>query len=120
MGMNIIITKTKDFPGDLKNESNFHQPLNVSAQKDRPESSICENRQNEELSSTNLDYQEIKEASVQQSHCNSLDEVVAEIKSGAKNVTIPTKMWNQIVENFVTGGHQDNPGELGQNGAFDN
>ena len=68
---------------------------------------------NEELSSINRDVQQTGGTSLLLSRCNNLDDILARIKLNSKIVTIPDDQLKKAAEDFLKGGHLDNPGERG-------
>ena len=73
--------------------------------------------QNEELFSIDEGSQQTMDTSLQPVHCNSLCDMTAALKSGAKCVEIPDAVWQKVIEGSLITGHLDNPGERGRNGS---
>lgn len=109
--------KIKDCIAFAKCVRNPGSPLIVDAQTVHRESSTCAYHQNEELSSKDEDFPQIKEISLQTMHCNSLDDIWAVPKSGAKFVEIPDDVYQKLIEYALRTGHRDDPGERGPIGS---
>jgi len=95
------------------NQNNCHQQDQINDRTDHEVNSISENLQNEELSSIGKDFQQTKGEFSRQSHCSGLDDVLAQIKSGATTITIPDDVWNRLISDSLSKGHEDTPGKNG-------
>ena len=109
--------KAKEYSVFEGGERNCHQPVNAGEQTIHRGSSIGVCPRNEELSSMDRGVQQTGETSLLLSRCNNLDEILARIKLNPKIVAIPDDQLKKAAEDFLKGGHLDNPGERGRNGS---
>ena len=109
--------KAKEYSVFEGGERNCHQPVNASEQTIHRGSSIGVCSRNEELSSINRDVQQTGGTSLLLSRCNNLDDILARTKLNPKIVTIPDDWQKKATEDFLKGGHRDNPGKRGRNGS---
>lgn len=109
--------KVKDHAIFEEGECNYHQPVNAGEQTIHRESSTGVCPRDEELSSIDRGVQQTGETSLSLSRCNNLDDMLARIKLNPRIVTIPDDWQKKATEDFLKGGHLDNPGERGRNGS---
>lgn len=107
------INKTTNDGACSVNQNNYRQQEQISGRKDHEENSISVNLQNEELSSIEKDFQQTRVEFSRQSHCSGLDGVLAQIKFGATTITIPDDVWNRLISDSLSKGHEDTPGKNG-------
>ena len=110
------IMKVTDSLIAVTNANNYHQRFDVNGQIGLLENPTAAYLQNEELSSKGGDSQQIEETFLLQVYCNSLDDISAAVKMGAKLIEIPDDVYRMIVEDSAIRGHLDNPGKPGRNG----
>ncbi len=109
--------KVKDHAIFEGGERNYHQPLKAGEQTIHRESSTGVCPRDEELSSIDRGVQQTGETSLSLSRCNNLDDILARIKLNPKIVTISDDWQKKTTEDFLKGGHLDNPRERGRNGS---
>lgn len=109
--------KVKDHAIFEEGERDYHQPVNAGEQTIHRESSIGASPRDEELSSMDRDVQQAGETSLSLSRCNNLDAILARVKLNPKIVIIPDDWQKKAIEDFLKGGHRDNPGKRGRNGS---
>ena len=107
------INKTTNDGACSVNQNSYRQQEQVGGRKDHEENSISVNLQNEELSSIEKGFQQTRGEFSRQSHCSSLDDVLAQIKFGATTITIPDDVWNRLISDSSSKGHEDTPGKNG-------
>ena len=107
------INKTINGGACAVNQNNCRQQEQTNDQKDHEVNSISGHLQNEELSSIEKDFQQTEVEFSRQSHCSDLDDVLAQIKSGATTITIPDDVWNRLISDSSSKGHEDTPGKNG-------
>lgn len=105
--------KAKEYSVFEGGERNYNQPVNASEQTIHRGASTGVCTRNEKLSSINRDVQQTGETSLLLSRCNNLDDILAWVKLNPKIVTIPDDQLKKAAEDFLKGGHLDNPGERG-------
>ena len=109
--------KAKEYSVFEGGERDYHQPVNAGEQTIHRESSIGVCPRDEELSSMDRGVQQTGETSLLLSRCNNLDDILARIKLNPKIVAIPDDWQKKATEDFLKGGHRDNPGKRGRNGS---
>lgn len=108
--------KTEDSPISPMSENSYCRQFDGDGQTNPPAKSTDGNHRCEGLSSTDGDSLQTEEAYGLPVICNTVDDISAALKSGAKSIEIPDELMQHIRDNYPNICSGCDPGEMGNIG----